>query len=313
MLLRKRECNVPVEESINKKLLYEQPKLVVSDEFDKQSESDPTAVSEYVCEIFIYYKQRERFFKVSDYMARHPQFSQSSRLRLVDWMVEVQEIFEMNHETLYLAVKLLDIFLDNTSNIASDSLQTLACASLLLASKFDERSPPLLDDFVQVSDEAFDRDQLIATEQILFRTVHFDLGSPISYRFLRRYSRLCRGDMTTLTLARYILETSLLFLEFCRVSESLIAVASYLLAIRMKRIGEWNSILEKHSGYKLEQVEPLVKALNHMIICIKDVHLGVIFNKYSHEIFYEVAAIKPLTDSMPHSHPIGPPKEYLRE
>ena len=49
--------------------------------------------------------------------------------------------------------------------------------------------------------------------------------------------------METLTLARYILETSLMFFEFCRVSESLMAVASYLLAIRMKHVGDWVSIV----------------------------------------------------------------------
>ena len=30
---------------------------------------------------------------------------------LVDWLVEVQESFELNHETLYTAVKLMDLYL----------------------------------------------------------------------------------------------------------------------------------------------------------------------------------------------------------
>ena len=33
------------------------------------------------------------------------------RAILVDWMVEVQESFELNHETLYAAVKIVDIYL----------------------------------------------------------------------------------------------------------------------------------------------------------------------------------------------------------
>jgi hypothetical protein len=40
--------------------------------------------------------------------------------------------------------------------------------------------------------------------------------------------------MGTLTLARYVLETSLMSLHFSRMSESLIAAASLLLAKRMK-------------------------------------------------------------------------------
>ena len=43
-------------------------------------------------------------------------------------------------------------------------------------------------------------------------------------------------DMGTLTLARYVLETSLMSLALCRVSESLIAASCLLLAKRMKAI-----------------------------------------------------------------------------
>ena len=45
--------------------------------------------------------------------------------------------------------------------------------------------------------------------------------------------------MTTLTLARYILETSLMFLNFCRIQESLIAAACFSLALRMRKLGDW--------------------------------------------------------------------------
>lgn len=45
--------------------------------------------------------------------------------------------------------------------------------------------------------------------------------------------------MTTLTLARYILETSLMFLDFCRARGSLVAAASFSLALRMRKMGDW--------------------------------------------------------------------------
>ena len=45
--------------------------------------------------------------------------------------------------------------------------------------------------------------------------------------------------MPTLTLARYILETSLLFFEFNRIPGSLVASGAYLLAARMKGEADW--------------------------------------------------------------------------
>ena len=44
-------------------------------------------------------------------MADQPEINKSMRAILVDWLVEVQESFELNHETLYTAVKMMDLFL----------------------------------------------------------------------------------------------------------------------------------------------------------------------------------------------------------
>jgi Cyclin, C-terminal domain len=91
--------------------------------------------------------------------------------------------------------------------------------------------------------------------------------------------------MGTLTLARYILETSLMFLDFCRVSESLLGAAVYLLALRMRGVGDWCPVVERYSGYKLADVEPLMVALNHMIIKRKAEYkeMETVYKKYSHE------------------------------
>lgn len=66
------------------------------------------------------------------------------RALLVDWMVEVQESFELNHETLYLAVKLVDLFLTKSSqtqpereHLTKEELQLLGASALFIASKFD--------------------------------------------------------------------------------------------------------------------------------------------------------------------------------
>ena len=43
--------------------------------------------------------------------------TEGMRAILVDWLVEVQESFELNHETLYTAVKLMDLYLSKVSNL----------------------------------------------------------------------------------------------------------------------------------------------------------------------------------------------------
>lgn len=62
---------------------------------------------------------------------------------------------------------------------------------ILLLRFFQERSPPLIDDFIYLSNDSYDREELIVMERELLKKVDFDLGAPLSYRFLRRYARVC--------------------------------------------------------------------------------------------------------------------------
>lgn len=62
--------------------------------------------------------------------------TKSMRSILVDWMVEVQESFELNHETLYLAVKLVDFYLMRQF-VGKSKLQLIGATAVFIAAKFD--------------------------------------------------------------------------------------------------------------------------------------------------------------------------------
>ena len=93
-----------------------------------------------------------------------------------------------------------------------------------------------------------------------------------------------------------------------------------------------STVLEKYSGYTLAEVEPLIWALNHMVLerKTKYAHLDSVFKKYSHRsslpifipvnginqqiifrIFHQVALIKSLKDQ-PHlySNSVVHPRVY---
>lgn len=105
-------------------------------DFDVENWNDPYQISTYAMDIFDYLKDRERHFLINDYMEKQVCLSRWMRSLLIDWMVAVQESFELNHETLYLAVKLVDSYLCKVI-IGKESLQLLGAASLFIASKFD--------------------------------------------------------------------------------------------------------------------------------------------------------------------------------
>lgn len=264
-------------------------------DYDKENWDDVFQVSHYAMDIFNYYKERETMFLVGDYMDRQVCLSKWMRSLLVDWLVEIQESFELNHETLYLGVKLVDMYLDRVV-VSKETLQLVGAAAMFVASKFDERIPPIIDDFLYICDGAYSRREMIKMEMNLLKVVKFNLGIPISYRFLRRYARCARITMPVLTLARYILEFSLMDYDTISIRDSAIASAALYLALRMKKVSSWTSTLEFYTGYKLEEIKDTVLLLNKGIQKPPRAQIMTVRNKYSHRIFFEVAKTPLIND-----------------
>ena len=48
----------------------------------------------------------------------------------------------------------------------------------------------MVDDFLYICDDAYNRMEFVRMEKDILRTVDFNLGMPISYRFLRRLAKV---------------------------------------------------------------------------------------------------------------------------
>lgn len=265
------------------------------EDYDLTNWNDVFQVSHYAQDIFNYQKDREAQFVIPDYMPTQPHISKWMRALLVDWMVEIQESFELNHETLYLAVKIVDIYLSR-AEVQKDSLQLLGAAALFIASKYDERVPPTVDDFQYICDGAYQRREMILMEINVFKTIGYDLGIPLSYRFLRRYARVNRIDMQVLTLARYILEFTLMEYAIVGLRDSKLACAALFIAMRMSGMPGWNQTLEFYSGYKIEDFAEIAILLNNIMTRKPKESLNTVRHKYSHELFFESAKKQFITD-----------------
>ncbi|XP_026874676.2 G2/mitotic-specific cyclin-B3-like [Electrophorus electricus] len=268
----------------------QEQKIAEAFDIDKDQAGDYLMSPEYAKDIFDYLKHREEKFVLTDYMHTQPDLNEDMRGILVDWMVEVQENFELNHETLYLAVKLIDHYLSVTVAMR-ESLQLIGSTAMLIAAKFEEQCPPSLDDFLYICDDAYKRQEFIAMERNILQGLKFDINIPVPYRFLRRYARVARASMETLTLARYVCELSLLELELVAERASRLASACLLLALVTKGLGGWTGALQRHSGYALRDLASLVRKLYAMLASPSDEQLKAVENKYSHKVFFEVAKI----------------------
>ncbi|XP_008498315.1 G2/mitotic-specific cyclin-B3 [Calypte anna] len=267
--------------------------LPAVEDIDKGQLGDPYANAEYAKEIFEYMRGREEKFILPNYMENQTDISGDMRAILVDWMVDVQENFELNHETLYLAVKLVDHYLVEVVS-TRDKLQLIGSTAILIASKFEERCPPCVDDFLYICDDAYKREELIAMEISILNTLKFDINIPIAYQFLRRFAKCARATMETLTLARFLCEMTLQEYDYARESPSKLAASCLLLALIMKNLGGWTPTLEYYSGYSSQDLHPLVKRLNFLLTYQPRDKLKAVRTKYSNRVFFEVAKVTPM-------------------
>ena len=100
-------------------------------------DEDPNCVSEYADSIFRNMKKRELKFAIQNYLIQEgSETTGAMRAILVDWLVEVQENFELYHDTLYLAVKITDFYLQYNPT-PKELLQLVGATALLLSCKIE--------------------------------------------------------------------------------------------------------------------------------------------------------------------------------
>lgn len=76
-----------------------------------------------------------------DYMGSQPEINEKMRLILVEWLIDVHVKFELNPETFYLTVNILDRFL-SVKPVPRKELQLVGLSALLMSSKYEEIWPP---------------------------------------------------------------------------------------------------------------------------------------------------------------------------
>ena len=106
------------------------------------------------------------------YMRKQRDINHSMRSILVDWLVEVAQEYKLNSQTLFIAIGYIDRFLSEMS-VQRTKLQLVGVTAMLLAAKYEEIYPPAVDEFVYITDNTYNRDQVNSAERFnahTFRT-----------------------------------------------------------------------------------------------------------------------------------------------
>ncbi|KAL1918048.1 uncharacterized protein VTP21DRAFT_3314 [Calcarisporiella thermophila] len=254
---------------------------------DEDDYLDTTMVAEYATEIFQYMRELElRYMPDPDYMERQTEVQWSMRTVLIDWLVQVHSRFQLLPETLFLCVNIIDRFL-SVKVVALQKLQLVGCAALFIAAKVEEIQCPSVTEFVYMVDHQYTAEEMLKAERFMLNQLKFELGWPGPYNFLRRISKADDYDIQTRTLAKYFIEVTLVDEKFLDVPASLVAAAGHYLAMMMLNKGEWTRAHRYYSGYKEEELQPVVDRILELLHHPKK-HLAIT-EKYSEKRYMKAS------------------------
>jgi G2/mitotic-specific cyclin 2 len=173
-----------------------------------------------------------------NYMKKQENLEWRMRGILVDWLIEVHAKFRLLPETLFLCVNLVDRFL-SCKAVGMEKLQLVGVTALFVASKYEEVIGPSLDNFIYVADGGYTDEEILKAERYLLNIIKFDLSYPNPMNFLRRISKADDYDIHTRTIAKYLIEISLVDDRFLKYTPSIIAAGGMYLSRRMMDRGPW--------------------------------------------------------------------------
>ncbi|XP_055492799.1 cyclin-A1 [Leucoraja erinacea] len=261
---------------------------------DSGDRADFLAAGEYAEDIYHYLREAEvRCRPKFAYMRKQPDITASMRSILVDWLVEVSEEYNLQTETLYLAINYLDRFLSCMS-VLRGKLQLVGIAAMLVASKYEEIYPPEIDEFVYITDDTYTKKQLLRMEHLLLKVLSFDVTVPTVNQFLTQFLKDegIGGELGSL--AMYIAELSLPEADVClKYMPSLTAAAAYCLANYTINKAFWPESLAAFTGYSLLDILPCLSDLHRTFLQARFHPQQAIKEKYKSSKYLGISLIEP--------------------
>ncbi|XP_013883491.1 G2/mitotic-specific cyclin-B2 [Austrofundulus limnaeus] len=271
--------------------------LLTVQDVDEQDGEQPQLCSQYVKEIYKYLHVLEVEQAVrADYMHGY-EITPNMRALLVDWLVQVHSKFQLLQETLYLTVALLDRFLQ-VQPVSRRKLQLAGISAMLLACKYEEIFYPEVGDFAYITDNSFSKSQILLMEQLILKNLDFQLGRPLPLHFLRRASKVADSDAQKHTLAKYLMELTLLDYNMVHYRPSEVAAACLCLSQLLLDQLLWSPTQQHYSTYDEAHLKPIMQHVAKNLVLVNEGKtFQAVKSKYSSSNLLKISLLPELRSS----------------
>merc|ERR1719381_397020 len=266
-----------------------------------EDQNNPQLCVEYASSIYAYLREVEEGLSIRKEFLSGGYVNGKMRAVLVDWLIEVHSQFKLLQETLFMTVYVIDKFLQTEGySVRRNKLQLVGVTAMFISSKVEEMYAPEINDFVYITDNAYTAGDIRQMELKILNTLGFNFSRPLPLHFLRRNSKAGDVDVQQHTLAKYLIEISLLEYDMVHIPPSLLASAALFLSLRLldpslTLATTWSPNLQHYSTYNTQEIIPVVCKLAGVLAKRRESKLQAVHTKFNTKKFMRISQLDCLT------------------
>ena len=223
-------------------------------------------------------------------MSKQSDINFRMRAILIDWLIDVHLKYKLVPQTMYIAVNLIDRYLEKNETHRAKS-QLVGITAMFIACKYEEIYPPDLKDFVYITDGAYVKSDVLRMENKMLASLNFDVTFPTQWTLFETYKRKMNLDEKTFKLAWFLIELCLINYKSLKYKMSYIAASAILIASKTMGIYK-NNWFCNIIGINEKDLEECCKDIYEFNTYNSTHNLQAIRKKFSSSKFDEVAKIK---------------------
>ncbi|CAH8382406.1 unnamed protein product [Eruca vesicaria subsp. sativa] len=198
----------------------------------------------------------------------HTDFIPRLRLIMVQWIVEQCSEMELQPETMFLGVSLLDRFLSKGSFNSERTLVLVGIASLTLATRIEENQlyNSIRKRYFYIQNLKYSRHEVVAMEWLVQEVLNFKCFSPTIFNFLWFYLKVARANPEVEKKARSLAVSSLSdHTQLCFWPSTVAAGLVILACIEHNKISAYQRVIKVHVRTKDNDLPECVKSLEWLL------------------------------------------------
>jgi len=213
----------------------------------------------------------------SDMLERHEALQPKMRAILLDWLIEVCEVYRLHRETFYLAVDFLDRYLGSADSVPKNRLQLVGVTCLFIGAKIEEIYPPKLQEFAYVTDGACNEEEILQMELEVLKKLNWSLSPMTPNSWMRTFMQILHGpkkdDSISFAIPAY---TGLPFskvmqlLDLCMLDFASLDFSYSILASSALYHMEGERVALAVSGYTWEDISLCVRWMSAFAFAIRE-------------------------------------------